>query len=90
MVIYKYMNGQRYIITDANNNETKKQAFNMDIHDGINKLMGQCTAEEHLIKTSGLDDDIKKARKKITGFPKKALQTLYISNLGATLFSSLI
>ena len=72
MVTYKYMNGQRYIITDANNNETKKQAFNMDIHDGINKLMGQCTAEEHLIKTSGLDDDIKKARiKKLRAFQRR-------------------
>ena len=39
MVAYKYINGQRYILSDVNNNETKKQAFNIDIHDGINKLM---------------------------------------------------
>ena len=72
MVVYKYMNGQRYIRTDSNNNETKKQAFNMDIHDGINNLKGLCTAEEHLIKTSGLYDDIKKARiKKIRAFQSR-------------------
>ena len=72
MVAYKYINGQRYILTDTNNNETKKQAFNIDIHEGINKLMGMCTAEEKLLKGSSLDDDIKKLQiKKIRAFQRK-------------------
>ena len=72
MVAYKYINGQRYILTDTNNNETKKQAFNIDIHEGINKLMGMCTAEEKLLKVSSLDDDITKLQiKKIRVFQRR-------------------
>ena len=72
MVANKYINGQRYILTEVNNNETKKQAFNTDIHDGINKLMGICTSEEKLLMASSIDDDIKKQQiKKIRAFQRK-------------------
>ena len=75
MVAYKYINGQRYILTDINNNETKKQAFDTDIHDGINKMMGMCTAEEKLLKTSSVDDDIKKQQiKRIRAFQRQLIK----------------
>ena len=48
MVSYKYINGERYILGD--HNEAKKRAFNKDIQDSLNKMMGSCTAEEKNIK----------------------------------------
>ena len=70
MVCYKYINGERYILPD--NREAKKQNFNIDIQDSLNKLLGACTAEEKLLKTSSLDNEIKKQQiKKIRGFQRK-------------------
>ena len=75
MVCYKYINGERYILPD--NREAKRQAFNVEIQDALNKLLGSCTAEEKLLKTSSLDNEIKKQQiKKIRGFQRK-LYKLY-------------
>ena len=75
MVCYKYINGERYILPD--NKEAKKQAFNIEIQDALNKLLGQCTAEEKLLKQSAIDEDIRKQQiKKIRAFQRK-LYKLY-------------
>ena len=79
MVVYKYISGQRYIISDSN--EAKKQAFNTEIQDSLNKLLGMCTAEEKLIKNGNLEDDVKKHQiKKIRTFQRK-LYKLYVFQL---------
>ena len=75
MVCYKYINGERYILPD--NREAKRQAFNVEIQDALNKLLGQCTAEEKLLKQSAIGDDIKKQQiKNIRSFQRK-LYKLY-------------
>ena len=70
MVCYKYINGERYILPD--NKEAKKQAFNIDIQDALNKITGMCTNKERLLKQSTIDNDIKKQQiKKIRTFQRK-------------------
>ena len=72
MVCYKYINGERYILAD--HNEAKKRAFNDDIQDSLNKMMGSCTAEEKLLKHSSFDDVKKEANdKKHPRFPKETI-----------------
>ena len=75
MVCYKYINGERYILPD--NREAKRQTFNVEIQDALNKMLGMCTAEEKLLKNSSLDGETKKQNiKNIRGFQRK-LYKLY-------------
>ena len=76
MVTFKFIDGQRFIVGDRN--EIKKQNFNTEIQDALNKLLGMRTAEEKLLKNSSLNDDIKKQQiKKIRTFQRK-LYKLYV------------
>ena len=69
-MIYTFINGERFVI--GGKNEAKKLAFNTEIQDALNKMLGMCTAEEKLLKNSSLNDDIKKQQiKKIRGFQRK-------------------
>ena len=72
MVIYKYINGERYIINS--NSEAKKQTFNTDIHDELNKITGMCVNEEKLLKQSTIDKTKKTIAVKRAGTAKNQRQ----------------
>ena len=75
MKVYGFINGQRYVIDNAD--EAKKVTFNTEIQDSLNKIIGMTTAEVKRIKTSKIEDQEKKTRiRNIHGLQRRVYKLL--------------